>query len=127
VGVTVKTVKKKPLSLKKGGEATEEAPAVAAVRANPAQKPIKQASYTFAGVCAILVFLMFVAVLTLQILEWKYYEDPPKNAFPPFGTLIPIPGGSSVSTAPVVNVAEEQPQDVENVDSDFVEEAVPAE
>ena len=50
------------------------------------------------------VFLMFAAIATLQYLEWKYYIDPPKNAFPPYGIGpedIPIPGGSSVSSAPV--------------------------
>jgi len=135
VAVTVKTVKKKPLSLKKAGSELAEgaggvdsaegqvagaAPVVMAGRPAPG-KPVavvKPASYTFAGVCAILEFIMFAAILTLQIIEWKFYLEP-KSAFPPFGTLLPIPGGSYVSAAPAA--AEEPMDDV------GAEEAVPAE
>jgi len=151
MAVTVKTVKKKkPLSLKKGGgpadgeapegaEGAEGAPAGAAapaVAAGPSAPtpPVKKASYTFAGICAILIFLMFAAVLTLQILEWKFYHDPPKNAFPPFGIgpeQIPIPGGSGVSSAPVATDDDVGPLDTgEDVPEDGVDpldEGVPVE
>ena len=113
MAVTVKTVKKKkPLTLKKPGADAPAEGAVAAdgkpiegatpvaVAAAPV-KPIKKASYTFAGVCAILTFIMFGVILALQIFEWNYYLAPPKGAFPAYGTLLPIPGGSSVSSVPV--------------------------
>ncbi len=136
MAVTVKTVKKKPLSLKKapapsdGAEGAEGQPAdgaagAAAAPAAAAGKkpaaPIKKASYTFAGICAILVFLMFSAILTLQILEWKFYAAPPKNAFPPFGIgpeNIPIPGGGGGRPAPVADGTEDF--------EDFEDDSVPA-
>lgn len=149
MAVTVKTVKKKPLSLKKpGGPAAPvepeldaegnpiEAPAPVAAPVAPAEpaKPIKKASYTFAGICAILTFLMFVAILTLQILEWKFYLAPPKSAFPPFGTLLPIPGGSSVSSVPVAeadeftdDVAPAADEGTGEADPEPVDESIPAE
>ena len=119
MAVTVKTVKKKkPLALKKGGakanapapegEAGAEgaAPAGAPVAAAPTKEapPVKKKSYTFAGICAILEFLMFSAILTLQIIEWRYYHGPPKNACPPYGIGpedIPSPATTSLIEEPV--------------------------
>jgi hypothetical protein len=151
VAVTVKTVKKKKaLSLKKGGapagapadgEAVEGAPAVAAAAPAKRSKPVKKASYTFAGVCAILELLMFIAILTLQILEWKHYDAPPKGAFPNFGIElgdIPVPGGSSQSNVPVAEEVDDMGDDLADsddflgeeevsADDELGEEAVPAE
>ena len=151
MAVTVKTVKKKkPLSLKKGGapagvpadgEAVEGAPAAAAAARTKPSKPVKKASYTFAGVCAILEFLMFAAILTLQVLEWKHYEAPPKGAFPHFGIElgdIPVPGGSNLSNVPVAAEVDDLGDDLGDsedflggdevpADDELGEEAVPAE
>ena len=150
MAVTVKTVKKKkPLSLKKGG-APAGAPADGAVAAAPAAAaapakkvaPVKKASYTFAGVCAIFELLMFIAILTLQILEWKHYNAPPKGAFPLFGIepgQIPIPGAYSAPAAAASDVdavggdddfddSDDFLADEEDFTDDVVdEEAIPAE
>lgn len=152
MAVTVKTVKKKrPLSLKKGG-APAEVPAegaegvavaapVAAAKPGKPVAPVKKASYKFAGVCAILEFLMFVAILTLQILEWKHYDAPPKGAFPRYGIKpgqIPIAGGHSAAAAPVSDMDAVGGDDFDDSDDfladdeDFTddaidEEAIPAE
>jgi len=149
VAVTVKTVKKKrPLSLKKGGApagapaegAVEGAVAAAAKPAKPVA-PVKKASYTFAGVCAILEFLMFAAILTLQILEWKHYDAPPKGAFPNYGIKpgqIPVSGAYSAPAAAASDVDAVGGDDFDDSD-DFLadedestddvidEEAIPAE
>lgn len=144
MAVTVKTVKKKPLSLKKSpgpelaegaegvdsveGQAGGAAPVVMAGKPAPGKPAVvaKPASYTFAGVCAILEFLMFAAILTLQIIEWKFYLEP-KSAFPPFGTLLPIPGASSVSSAPVAEEAMDDMPVEEDAGDAFADEAEPAE
>jgi hypothetical protein len=130
VAVTVKTIKKKPLAIKKpaspaAGEAGEEGAASPTAGAPQAPvRPVKKASYTFAGVCAILVFLMFAAILTLQILEWQYYEAPPKSAFPPFGIgldKIPIPGSARIMAPPAAE--EDVSFDDEGLGEDGLEDA----
>ncbi len=84
--LTVKTVKAKPSSVLPDAapaEATpqvaaspvESAAAVPAVVAAPIGKP---ASYVFAGICAILATICFLALLLLQWLEWDFYQ----GAFP---------------------------------------------
>ena len=137
MAITVKTIKKKPLAIKKNdpvadGEAApaEGAPAVATPAPGRRKKAVKQPSYVFPGICAILTFLMFIAIVTLQYLEWKHYIDPPKTAFPIFGELgYPIPtGGAGASSANVEVADDEMMDDEESVDDEEpLDEAVPAE
>lgn len=105
MAVTVRTIKRKPLTLKKPGaegevpavdtetpgsdtdqQTTDQqpstsagSPATAASVAAPVQT--KEPSYVFAGICGIFVFIMFVTIVILQYLEWDYYIQP-KCAFP---------------------------------------------
>lgn len=36
----------------------------------------------FMGICAILTFLLFAALITFQVLEWLFYSAPP-SVWPP--------------------------------------------
>ena len=97
---TVKTVRAKaPTQAKKVGvdDGAEEAPkAKAAPQAIPSGKK-EGTSPTMGAVFAIFVFIMFAVVITLQIMEWKYYEAPigvsQRSVWPMFvppeGTMLP--------------------------------------
>jgi len=82
--LTVKTVRAKSAAAEgsedsAGAEsAASAAPAGAAARAAPSAPGVKPASYTLAGVFAIITVCMFIALIILQVLEWTFYQD----AFP---------------------------------------------
>lgn len=98
MALTVKTIKKKPLSLKRDeGEAADAASqtteiaeegAAAETPGAAAPAPGRQASYAaqmrrpaykLSGTCAILAVIILLVLLFLQWSEWEYYHNPEKG------------------------------------------------
>lgn len=83
-GVTIKTTKK-PLTLKptmSSAEAAGEQPE-GVVQFTPPVVQQAGPSYVLEGVCAILTFVCFAALLLLQWVEWKDYMRPTAAFLPP--------------------------------------------
>ena len=79
------------------GQAPDAAAAeVATPPADAAAPAAKPASYTFAGVLAIIMFLSFTALIILQYMEWDFFRD----AFPK--PNMAIPGAPAVYTPTAV-------------------------
>jgi hypothetical protein len=116
MALTVKTIKKKPLSLKQDDAVNTETsampegidssePAHASAPASGKKAPqgpqMKQPTDMFSGICSILIFFIFVAILILMWLEWDFYHNPlkGKNAFPEFGISASAPVSAPAATA----------------------------
>lgn len=107
--LTVKTVKAKaPGEAPEAATSPEGAPVAAAVPAAPAAVPVampggKPASYTLAGVLALISLLFFMALIALQYMEWDFYQGafPVISTTPGMGTPV-MPGETPtpLSTTP---------------------------
>ena len=102
--LTVKTVKAKAGDLDAPVEAAG-APAAAAPTAAAAAPPVKQTSYTLAGIFAIIAFLLFTALLILQGMEFAFYKDAIPRPLSP-GMAAPPPAYSTDPAGPPTAPAE---------------------
>jgi hypothetical protein len=110
MGITVKTIKKKPLTVNMhesgatpapaapAGEGATPSPEAADQKAAPATPAavhapnvaVKRPSYIAAGICAILEVIMLITIVVLQYLEGIYYKNP-RDVFPTMGAFSGTP------------------------------------
>lgn len=136
---TVKTIKAKtdgapapaaPIAVA-GGTPAPDAPA-AAVQVNTVADGKKGNPYTWAAIVGIIATICYIIIITLQVLEYTYYDQPP-GAFPifvpsavPAATSAPAVSNEKTSEEPEKAATEEAPAkdaggDEEAVDLDAVE------
>ncbi|MFT5239943.1 MAG: hypothetical protein ACI9OU_000088 [Candidatus Promineifilaceae bacterium] len=97
------TVKKtaSPKTLRVAPRATGNPTAQAAVASSGYADLTPKRSYTPDVVLGILGCIVFAALITIQMLEWRFYEEPPQRAFPLMSTDEPLSLAQQWGAAPL--------------------------